>query len=136
MTSILEKVVYKTEFNTKQVWGMILMIALAVCVSLSTLVEPANDSAPTNVPTDFITPAIFPAPPIYTGNIPQSKKHITDQSVVKEEITPVWMAVVASLLMPSICTIFVVPLKYVNETLRIDPLDFTAGFWLLSSTVC
>jgi len=85
-----------------------LMIMLAVCISLSSLVEPADESmAP--VATDFTSPTIFPGPPIYPGTIPQPAT-----PVHAEEKTPTFLAILAALVMPTVCTAFVIPVKYVD----------------------
>lgn len=54
---------------------------------------------------------------------------------VKEEKTPIWVAILASLLMPIVCTLYVVVIKHSNEKLNNASYDFTIGTWLVLSIV-
>jgi len=45
----------------------------------------------------------------------------------------VWMAVIASFLMPVVCTFFVIVIKHVNETLNMDSRDFSTAYWGIAS---
>ena len=43
------------------------------------------------------------------------------------------MAVIASLVMPAVCTLFIIPIKYNDQHLHIDSVDFTAGYWFFAA---
>ena len=44
-----------------------------------------------------------------------------------------WVAVVSALVMPTVCAFYVIPIKYVNDKLKINAVDFSAGYWFLAS---
>ena len=54
---------------------------------------------------------------------------------VKEEKVPIWVAILASLTMPIVCTFYVIVIKHSNEKLNNASYDFTIGTWLILSTV-
>lgn len=104
LVSILEKCCYSIDFNMKQVYGMSLIVIMAVLVSLSQVFSPKEAEAGTDV------------------------------KAVEYE-TPIWVALLASLSMPLVCTFMAIPLKHVNETLKITPYDFTVYYWGIASFV-
>lgn len=104
--SILEKVVYGTPFNFKQGYGMLALMLCAICVSLSEVINPKEETAP-------------------VGGIVVEEPH---------EV-PIWLAVLGSFGMPIICTLFVIVIKQANDTLKIAPYDFTMSYWLVQAIV-
>ena len=56
----------------------------------------------------------------------------TEESVEK---IPVVYAILTSLLVPGLFTFFVLMVKYADKVLRLDPTDFSVGYWLLVSIV-
>lgn len=85
----------------KQIYGMLLIVAMAILVSLSTLGEEKDP-----------TKAVF---------------------VHEDDRVPVWLAILVSFTMPCICTLFIVVIKHVNDTLRIASYDFTIAYWMVAS---
>ena len=120
MISVLERVVYGTKLVAKQIYGTALILIMCVCVSLSNVIYPKEETDPISKlsdPTPFGT--------IGSQNVPLTPE--------EEESTPMWVAVLASLVMPIVCTFFIMVIKYSNETLNNDPRDWTTALWLIAS---
>ena len=101
----MESVVYNVPFKFKHIYGMSALVLCAVCVSLSEVVSPSEEEVVASV----------------IG--------------VKEDKVPIWVAILASLTMPIVCTFYVIVIKHSNEKLNNASYDFTIGTWLILSTV-
>ena len=56
--------------------------------------------------------------------------------MIVEHETPIYLAVLASVVIPIIfaCGTFLV--KYTDQVLKLDAFDYTFAYWLLLSVVC
>ena len=105
----------------KQIYGTALILIMCVCVSLSNVIYPKEEATPASYLSDFT-----PFGTIGSQDVPLGPDE-------EEETTPMWVAVLASLVMPIVCTFFIMVIKYSNETLNNDPRDWTTALWLLAS---
>lgn len=115
MIAVLEWIIYRQRFDCNQMWGMALLVLCAVIVSLSEIAIPKDDA---NVV-------------ISTGSGAFS---VTVNDVDSEtEKIPVFAAVLGGLLLPILCTFFVMVLKYVDEEMRMRATDFSIAYWGIMS---
>jgi len=56
-------------------------------------------------------------------------------AVVDENTVPVWYAIMVSFTMPIVCSLFIIPIKHVNDTLLLDSKDWSIAYWGLASLV-
>lgn len=54
---------------------------------------------------------------------------------VDETTTPIYFAVLSSFCMPVSCACFAFMIKYVQKNLKLNPIDYTMGFWFIMSAV-
>ena len=59
----------------------------------------------------------------------QSDKAQVTDAVLTDGQTPIYPAVLVSLLMPLICTIFSNFIKYADKVMRLDALDWNCAFY-------
>jgi hypothetical protein len=57
------------------------------------------------------------------------------QDINVEHQIPTYIAILASLVMPVVCTFFVNLIKYADKNLKLDPTDWTCSYMLLFSAV-
>lgn len=108
--TFLEWLFYKQKFNFNQIWGMLALVLCAVIVSLSEVLLPQEEEEVV-VSTSQGGAMVFP------NEKPTEKK------------LPIYAAILFSLIMPSVCTLFVVVVKYVDNTLKLRSTDFTIAYW-------
>ena len=60
----------------------------------------------------------------------QSDKHELTDLVLIDGQTPIYAAVLVSLLMPLVCTIFSNFIKYADKVMRLNALDWNCAFYL------
>jgi len=103
--SVIDRVFYHRAIDSKAIWGMSLIVFGAIFISLSEVFKASDPDSPEVVTAD-------------------------------EDKTPVWVAILVSFCPPTFFSlnIFVV-LKYVNETLKIDAMDFAVAYWGMASAV-
>ena len=110
--SLIERYVYGIAFDRRQFFGMAAMILCAVLVSLS---------------------EVFFPPKVEGEDQDEPSTPGTTDEV--DEKVPVWVAILFSFLMPSVCAAFVIVIKHANETLNIAAKDFTIAYNFIYSLI-
>jgi hypothetical protein len=119
MAAIMEWALFGRKLNCNQFVGMVFLVGCAVVVSLSELIK-GDDNMEAYI--------IFPASGAYFLPVEEATQETKGE-------TKIVYAVLAAFLPPVCFNVFILVVKYVNETLRLNSTDYTISYWLIMSFV-
>ena len=96
---------------------MFLLVLCAAIVSLSQIIIPPEKSTTTDQDKTIIFDPT------------------QDRTQIKEAPLPVYLAVLSAFIMPTVCTVYAMIMRYVEKHLKLDPTDFATSYWGFMSLI-